>query len=115
MSAPQPPLQLAPAHIAHLERLSANGFSIVAFPLYASAVGIRKGDCAALLKPLPDGTLSLFGEPSYLIEGNLTVRITRNNRNLFVFKKHELEATPQRLSELAAFRTELTDLLSSHT
>jgi hypothetical protein len=114
MSSP-PQLQLTPAHLSRLELLSSHNFSIVAFPLYASAIGIRKGNCAALLKPLPDGTFSLFGEPSYLIDGNLTVRITRNNHNLFVFKKHELEATPARLNELSTFRSELTDLLSSHT
>jgi hypothetical protein len=109
-----PQLQLTPQHIERLERLASRNFAIVAFPLYASAVGIRKGNCAALLKPLPDGTFSLFGEPSYLIEGNLAVRITRNNRHLFVFKKLELEATPQRLSELDSFHAELTDSLSSH-
>ncbi len=40
--------ELSPRHIATLERLIAAGFSVVAFPLYGNAVGIRKGSHAVL-------------------------------------------------------------------
>ncbi len=106
------PLELSPKHVTVLERIAGHGFSIVAFPLYASAVGIRKGNCAALLNSKTDGRFDLFGEPCYLIEGNLSVRSRRDGRDLFVWKKRELAAIPERLAELAAFRQELEQLLA---
>jgi len=99
--------QLNAQHLVRLERIAARGFTFAAFPLYAAAIGVRKGECAALLNPLPDGSLKLFAEPCYLVDGNLSVRIERGGRSLFVWKKKELEATPERVAELAAFSAEL--------
>ena len=59
--------ELSPQQIATLERLISGGFSIVAFPLYANAVGVRKGNYAALLNPVTGGGLQLFGEPCVLL------------------------------------------------
>jgi hypothetical protein len=106
------PLELSPQHVAVLERIAGHGFSIVAFPLYASAIGIRKGSCAALLNPKAVGLFDFFGEPCHLIDGNLSVRVRRDGRDLFVWKKRELTATPERLAELTAFRQELEQLLA---
>jgi hypothetical protein len=105
------PLDLTPDHLAVLERVAARGFSIVAFPLYASAVGIRKGNCATLLRPGIGTQFTFFGAPCYLIEGNLSVRCTRQGRDLFVWKKKELAVTAEHLAELADFRRELEKLL----
>lgn len=96
-----------------LERLVARGFVAVAFPLYANAVGVRKASCAALLEPVPSGGFHLYGEPCFLLEGNLTVRITEKRKSWFVWKKLRLEATPERLAELEAFVAELKLLLDS--
>lgn len=104
-------LELSPPQIALLERLVAQGFQPVAFPLYASAVGVRKGNCAALLQPVQGGGLRLFGEPCYLVEGNLSVRIRRAGKQWFVWKKKQLEASTARLAELDQFTLELTSLL----
>ncbi len=104
-------LELTPPQIALLERLVARGFEPVAFPLYASAVGVRKGNCAALLQPVPAGGFQLFGAACYLVEGNLTVRIQRGGKRWFVWKKKQVEATPARLAELDEFTAELTSLL----
>jgi len=90
------------------------GFVPVAFPLYANAVGIRKGSCAALLDPVANGGFQVFGEPCFLLEGNLTVRITEKGKSWFVWKKQRLEATAQRLSELEQFVVELKLLLEPH-
>jgi hypothetical protein len=97
-----------------LQRLIAKEFTLVAFPLYANAVGVRKGSCAALLDPIPNGGFRLFGEPCVLLEGNLTVRITEKGKTWFVWKKQRLEATPERLSELEKFVSELKFLLEPH-
>jgi len=97
--------------VALLERFAARGFHVVSFPLYASAIGVRKGNCAALFRPAKGGGLELLGEPSYLLEDNLTVRATRGGRRWFVWKKKQLEVTPERIAELRRFAEELAGLL----
>jgi hypothetical protein len=107
--------ELSPNQISILERVASQGFSIVAFPLYANAVGVRKGSCAALLDPVKNGGFQLFGEPCYLLEGNLTVRVTQKGKTWFVWKKQRLEATAQRLAELEKFVDELKLQLEPQT
>ena len=104
-------MELAPQQIAILERLQARGFKIVAFPMYASHVGVRKGNCAALLSPVASGGFVLFGAASYLIDGNFSVRVAGDGREWLVWKKERLEATPARLEELDAFSVELSEAL----
>lgn len=106
-------LELTPLQIAVLERLAARGFRPAAFRLYANVVGVRKGNCAALLAPADHDRMKLFAEPCYLIEGNLSVRVTRGGKQWFVWKKKQVEATSQRLAELARFTAELTGLLGT--
>ena len=106
--------ELTQHQVAILECLISNGFSIVAFPLYANAVGVRRENCAALLEPVVGGDFRLFGEPCVLLEGNLTVRIKDAGKTWFVWKKKKIEATPERLSELNSFVSELKGLLESH-
>jgi hypothetical protein len=107
-------LELSPQQIAILERLIAKDFSIVAFPLYANAIGVRKGTCAALLDLIPNGGFRIFGEPCLLLDGNLTVRIKEKGKTWFVWKKQRLEATKERLSELDNFVAELKLQLEPH-
>jgi hypothetical protein len=97
-----------------LERVVAREFILVAFPLYANAVGVRKGSCAALLDPIANGGFRVFGEPCVLLEGNLTVRITEKGKTWFVWKKQRLEATAERVLELENFVAELKMLLEPH-
>ena len=106
-------LELSPKQIGILENIAAHGFAIVAFPLYASAVGVKKGNCAALLMPLPNGSMRLFGDPCWLVNGNLSVRVQRGGVGFFVWKKQEVEATLDRLAEVAGFRRELEELLTT--
>jgi hypothetical protein len=100
--------------IGILERLVAKEFILVAFPLYANAVGVRKGSCAALLDPIANGGFRVFGEPCVLLEGNLTVRITEKGKTWFVWKKQRLEATAERVLELKSFVAKLNLLLDPH-
>jgi hypothetical protein len=106
--------ELSPQQIAILERLVAKEFVLVAFPLYANAVGVRKGSCAALLDPIANGGFRLFGEPCVLLDGNLTVRITEKGKTWFVWKKQRMEATLERVLELENFVNELKMLLEPH-
>jgi hypothetical protein len=103
---------LTAAQIAVVQRLIAQGFTPVAFPLYASAMGIRRGSFAALLVPADNATLKLLGEPCYLIGLNLAVRTRRHGRPCFVWKQQSVEATPELLQELARFSADLTAVLS---
>ena len=106
-------LELSPQQIAVLERLVAQAFQVVPFPPYANAVGLRKGNCAALLGPAEGGGMKLVAEPCYLVDGNLSVRVSRGGKNWFVWKKKQIEATPDRLAELQRFTAELRALLDA--
>ena len=106
--------ELSAVQVRILERMVAQGFVPVAFPIYANAVGVRKGNCAALLDPVSGGGFRLYGEPCVLLDGNLTVRITTKGKSWFVWKKQRLEATRERIEELDHFVSELKELLESH-
>jgi hypothetical protein len=106
-------MEFSPQQMQVLERLFAAGFRPIAIPPYESALCVRRGECAAILSPIPNGGLKLFAPPSFLVDGNLSVRLKRGGGEVFVWKKTELSATPDRLDELASFRRELTDILES--
>ena len=103
--------ELTPDHAILLQRLSLRGFQPAAFPLYPGAVGIRRGAFAALLEPLAGGTFRQLGQPFYLIEGNLSVRVSQGGREWFVWKSRKVEATPDLLAELARFSSEVLSAL----
>ncbi len=105
-------LELTPVQTAVLERLVARGFTLVAFPLYASAIGVRRNSFAALLVPADGGGLRILGEPCYLLDGNLTVRVRRAGRQWFAWKAKSAEATPELLAQLSRFSEELLGVLS---
>lgn len=102
-------MELTPQQIRILESLQKRAFEIVAFPMYANHVGVRKGNCAALLGPATGAgsAFTIFSGPFYLINGNLTVKIRENGRDWFVWKKERLEVTAERRAELQAFAKEL--------
>ena len=90
-----------------LERAFAAGFRPIAIPPYESALCVRRGDCAAVLTAVPDGGLRLLAPPTLLVNGNLSVKLKRGGGEVFVWKKTEVAATPERLEELAKFRQDL--------
>ena len=104
-------VELSPQQMQVAERLFAAGFRPIAIPPYESALCMRKGNCAALLAPVPNAGLKLLAPPSFLVAGNLSVKLKRGPGEVFVWKKQEVEATPERLKELESFRRELTELL----
>ena len=104
-------LELTPHQFSVLGRLAREGFQLVSFPLYPNAVGVRKGNCAALLGPVEGGGMKFAAEPCFLVEGNLSVRVSRGGRQHFVWKKKQVEVTPEREAELERFAAELRALL----
>jgi hypothetical protein len=104
-------VELTPQQMTILERLFAAGFRPIAIPPYENAMCVRRGECAAVLSPVPNGGLRLLAPPSYLIDENLSVKIKRGSGHVFVWKKAEIEATPERMAELESFRREVAELL----
>jgi hypothetical protein len=104
-------LELSPQQMQVMERLFAAGFRPIAIPPYESALCVRKGECAAVLAPVPNGGLRLLAPPSYLVEGNLSVKLKRGSGEVFVWKRKEVEATGEKLKELESFRREITEIL----
>ena len=90
-------IEFSPQQMQVLERLFAAGFRPIAIPPYESALCVRRGECAAVLSPIPHGGLKLLAPPSFLVDGNLSVRLKRSGGEVFVWKKTELTATPDRL------------------
>jgi hypothetical protein len=104
-------MDLTPTQIATLQALHAHGFQIIGFPMYASHIGVRRGNCVALLTPLGSGGFDLFGTPSYMIGENIAVRIKDGARDFFVWKQQRIEATPERSAELAEFAGDVSSAL----
>jgi hypothetical protein len=104
-------VELTPRQMQTMERLFAAGFRPIAIPPYESALCVRRGECAALLSPVANGGLKLLASASYLLEGNLSVRVKKGASEVFVWKKKEIAATPERMRELETFRKELTAVL----
>lgn len=104
-------VELTPQQRQTIERLLEAGFCPVAIPPYESALCMKKGECAAVLAPVPDGGLRLLAPPSYLVDGNLSVKLKRGSGEVFVWKKIQVEATPEKRRELDAFRRELCAIL----
>jgi hypothetical protein len=102
---------LTPQQVRVLNGLQAREFHIIAFPMYANHIGVRKGNCAALLAPTASDGFNVFGAPAYLVEGNFTVRVTHGGREWYVWKQQRVEVTPERLREMEAFSEELAEAL----
>jgi hypothetical protein len=106
-------VELSPLQIQVLERLVEAGFRPIAVPPYESALCLRKGNCVAALAPVANAGLRLLAPATYLVNGNFSVKLKRGDASVFVWKKMEVEATPERLQELEAFRAELQEILES--
>ena len=106
-------VELSPIQMQVMERLFEAGFRPIAIPPYENVLCLRKGDCVAALAPVPNGGLKLLAPPSYVVDGNFSVKLKRGPREVFVWKKREVEATPERLRGLESFKKELQEILES--
>lgn len=106
-------VELTALQMQTMERLFEAGFRPIAIPPYESVLCVRRGECVAVLAPVPNGGLKLFAPPTYLVGGNLSVRLKRGEGEVFVWKKAELPATAERLAELDSFRRDVTEILES--
>ncbi|MBI3405916.1 MAG: hypothetical protein HY046_10720 [Acidobacteria bacterium] len=105
--------ELSSEQVTVLERLRELGFEFFTNPLYERHLGVKQGNCAALLGPVEGGGFRIFGDPGYLISGNLGVRVTRNGRKYFVWKKIEIEVTLEHEDDLKRFAESLRSGLAA--
>ena len=105
--------ELSPRQMQLMERLFEAGFRPIVIPPYENALCMRKGGCAAALVPVPNAGLKLLAPPAYLVDGNFSVNLKRRDGEVFVWKKKEVEATPEKVRELESFRKELEEILGS--
>ena len=96
-----------------LERLFAAGFRPIAIPPYENVLCVHRGECAAVLAPVTNGGLKLLAPATFMVDGNLSVRLKKPGGDVFVWKKAEVPATEDRLMELEKFREELVGVLES--
>lgn len=96
-----------------MEGLFEAGFRPIAIPPYENALCMRKGNCVAALALVPNAGLKLLAPPSFMVDGNFSVRLKRGSGEVFVWKKKEVEATPERMRELESFKSELQEILDS--
>jgi hypothetical protein len=108
-------VELSPQQMRIIERLLEAGFRPISIPPYENVICMMKGNCAAVLAPVPQGGLKLAATPSYLVEGSLSVKLKRGSGEVFVWKKSEVEATAERLGELESFRREIARILQEAT
>ena len=104
-------VELSERQMKVVERLLEAGFRPMAMALYEKAFCFYKGECAAVVAPVESGGLRLLAQASYLVDGNLSVRLKKGSGEVFVWKKTEVAATPARLQALEQFRGELAGLL----
>jgi hypothetical protein len=104
-------VELTHLQMQTMERLVGAGFRPIAIPPYESALCVHRGECAAVLAPVENDGLRLLAPETLMVDGNLSVRLKRAAGDVFVWKKKEVAATPERLKELDAFRAELVGIL----
>ena len=104
-------MELTQSQTEVLERLFHAGFRPIAIPPYEKVLCVYRQSCAALLEPIENGGLRLKAPVTFMVDGNLSVRLKKPTGDVFVWKKTELAATPERLQELEAFRNELEGIL----
>ena len=106
-------MEFTEAQMRVVERLFEAGFRPIAIPPYESALIMHKGECAAVLGQVENGGLKLLVPVTFLVDGNLSVKLKKSSGDVFVWKKKEVAATEERLRELEGFRLELEGILGT--
>ena len=104
-------MELTEGQMRVVERLFGAGFRPIAIPPYESALILRKGECVGVLGPVENGGLKLLAPVTFLVDGNLSVRLKKSSGDVFVWKQKEVAATGEMLRQLEEFRVELVRIL----
>jgi hypothetical protein len=101
-----------PDPATQLQQIYLAGFELKTFDRFPKCVGVVRDDCIALLVPSPGG-LQMLGTPGWQIGEVMGVLTEVGGRQVFQAKAEMVEATPERLEKLKAFREELQNLIRS--
>jgi hypothetical protein len=93
-----------------LARIYQAGFDITQLDRYPGVAAVVRNDVIALLRPTPSG-LEMVGTPGWKIGESIGVLVDRAGSKVFQSKSALVEATPERLGLVEAFRKDLTQLL----
>jgi len=93
-----------------LARIYQAGFDITQLERYPGVAAVVRDDVIVLLRPTPLG-LEMVGTPGWKIGESIGILVDRGGSKVFQSKSTLLDATPERLSLLEAFRKDLTQLL----
>jgi len=93
-----------------LARIYQAGFDITQLERYPGVAAVVRDDVIVLLRPTPLG-LEMVGTPGWKIGESIGILVDRGGSKVFQSKSTLLDATPERLSLLEAFRQDLTQLL----
>ena len=99
-----------PDSAEQLARIYQAGFDITQLDRYPGVAAVVRNDVIALLRPTPAG-LELIGTPGWKIGESIGVLVDKGGGKVFQSKSTIVDATPERLRLLEAFRKELTQLL----
>jgi hypothetical protein len=94
-----------------LQKIYLAGFELQSLERFPAAVGVVKGNCIILLQATPSG-LQPIGQAGWRFGDALGVLVEKEGKRFFQNKLKLVEATPERLAELDAFKQELENLLA---
>jgi hypothetical protein len=95
-----------------LQRLYTAGFDLQTFDRFPNAIGVLRDNCIAFLVPRPEG-LQILGNAGWRMGESLGPLVEREGRKVFVHKQEILEATPDMVTALERFRSDLKRLLQT--
>lgn len=95
-----------------LQRLLQAGFQFASIEHVARHIIVEKAGFIALLDPAGGG-LRLFGQIGYRVGDGIGMLIEQRDRPAFVWKKQEVEATPDLLADYRRVRAELKEILDA--
>jgi len=93
-----------------LQRLYTAGFDLQTFDRFPKAIGVLRDNFIAFLVPGPDG-LQILGNVGWRMGESLGPLVERNGHKIFIHKGETVEATPDRVTALEKFRTDLKAIL----
>ena len=95
-----------------LQKIYLAGFELQTFERFPKAIGVVREECIALVEAGPEG-LKLIGTPGWRMGEVMGVLVEKGGRPVFQAKSEVVEATPERLEKLRAFREELERLMGA--
>jgi hypothetical protein len=96
-----------------LQRIYLAGFELQTFDRFPQCIGVVRDGCIALLVPGGVDGLQVLGTPGWRVGESIGVLVEKDGRQVFQNKQELVQATPERLEILRAFKENLKSLLAT--